>query len=136
MIDGYLIAAPRRALIEHALQLRASGVTLSSSSTFQSLLPDNGYTDCSALVYRNFAPLLEALPFATGMTEAPGELVAMLQAGAEPGLMCIYGEPDRIFGTGTGGDFFGSLPALGMAGALTGVRQPVRVEAEPVSSGG
>jgi hypothetical protein len=134
IVDGYLIAAPQRALIDHALH--SSGVTLSGSSTFQALLPDNGYADCSALVYRNFTGLLESLQSVTQRTEASGELAAMLEAGAEPSLLCVYGESDRIFVTGNGGDFFGTLPVLGMAGALTRVGHPVSVGQKPVSSRG
>jgi hypothetical protein len=136
MVDGYAIAAPQRALIEHALQGRSSGVTLSSSGAFRDLLPDNGYADCSALVYRNFGQVLDSLPAATRMTEAPGELVALLEHGAEPSLLCVYGETDRILVSGTGGGFFGTLPVLGLAGALAGSDMPVQIEREPVSSRG
>jgi hypothetical protein len=136
MVDGYAIAAPQRALIELALQSRASGVTLARSGPFLALLPDNGYTDCSALVYRNFGVLLESLPATTRMTETSGELVALLEHGAEPSLLCVYGETDRILATGTGGGFFGTLPALGLAGALSGVERPHQIEREPVSSRG
>jgi hypothetical protein len=136
VVDGYLIATPQRALIEHALQGRSSGVTLSSSGAFRSLLPDNGYADCSALVYRNFGEVLDSLPDASRMTEAPGELVALLEHGAEPSLLCVYGEPDRIIASGTGGGFFGTLPVLGLSGALTELERPHQSERKPVSSGG
>jgi hypothetical protein len=136
MVDGYAVAAPQRALIEHALQGRSSGVTLASSAAFLALLPDNGYTDCSALLYRNFGNVLDSLPVASRMTDGAGELVALLEHGAEPTLLCVYGEADRILVNGTGGGFFGTLPALGLAGALGGPHAPVHIEREPVSSRG
>lgn len=136
MVDGYAIAAPQRALIEHALQGRASGVTLADSAGFLELLPDNGYANCSALVYRNFGELLNSLPATTRMTETSGELAALLEHGAEPSLLCVYGEPDRILVSGTGGDFFGTLPVLGLSGVLKGAERPHQSEREPVSSRG
>ncbi len=135
MVDGYAVAAPQRALIEHALQGRSSGVTLASSAAFLALLPDNGYADCSALFYRNFGNVLDSLPVASRMTDGAGELVALLEHGGEPSLVCVYGEADRILVSGTGGGFFGTLPALGLAGAL-GPHAPVHIEREPVSSRG
>jgi hypothetical protein len=60
--DGYLLAGPSRALIEQAIAQRDSGVNLTTSDQFRSLLPDNGYTDCSALVYRDLGSLIDAVP--------------------------------------------------------------------------
>ena len=61
-IDGYLVAAPSRAVIDQAIAYRAADVTLTGSGVFQSLLPDNGFTNCSALVYRDLGSLIDAIP--------------------------------------------------------------------------
>jgi ferric-dicitrate binding protein FerR (iron transport regulator) len=113
-IDGYLVAAPSRALIDQSIAYRAAGVTLASSGTFQALLPDNGYTDCSALVFRDLGSLLDAIP-----PEMLGELefADALSDGLSQGLVCVFGEDDRITASATGGSLIGLASTLGMCGA-------------------
>jgi hypothetical protein len=115
MVDGYLVVAPERALIEQALQFRASGVNLPNSGAFRDLLPDNGYTDCSALVYRNFGRLADVVPTAA-LDELPPETTDAL---AEPSLFCVYGERDRIVVSGTGSTVFGAAPAFGLSSLMS-----------------
>jgi hypothetical protein len=55
--DGYLIAAPSRALLEQAVSLKASGVSLASSRKFHDLLGQDGQVNVSALFYRNLGDL-------------------------------------------------------------------------------
>ncbi len=111
---GYLLAAPSRALIEQAIAQRESGVNLTTSDRFRALLPDNGYTDCSALVYRDLGSLLDAVP-----PEVIGELeiVDALSDDLSSGLVCVFGEADRITASATGGSLVGLASTLGMAGA-------------------
>ena len=113
-IDGYLVAAPSQALIDQAIDYRAAGVTLADSGVFQSLLPDNGYSDCSALVYRDLGSLIDAIP-----PEMLGELefADALSDGLSQGLVCIFGENDRITVSATGGSLIGLASTLGMTGA-------------------
>jgi hypothetical protein len=119
IVDGYLIAAPQRALIDQALQYQASEVTLARSSQFRDLLPDNGYADCSALVYRNLAPLVDAFPATPQLSDVPPEMIDVLQQSAEPGLLCVYGESDRILATSTGGGLFNTLQGAGLTTVLS-----------------
>ena len=113
-IDGYLLAAPSRALIEKAISYRTSGVTLTNSSAFRALLPDNGYTDCSALVYRDLGSLIDAVP-----PELIGELefADALSDGLSEGLVCVFGAENRITASATGGSLVGLASTLGMTGA-------------------
>jgi len=113
-MDGYLVAAPSRALIEQAISYRASEVTLTTSSAFRALLPDNGYTDCSALVYRDLGSLIDAVP-----PEMLGELefADALSDGLSQGLVCVFGEADRITASATGGSLVGIASTLGISGA-------------------
>jgi hypothetical protein len=113
-IDGYLVAAPSQALIDQAIDYRTAGVTLSSSGVFQALLPDNGYSVCSALVYRDLESLLDAIP-----PEMLGELefADALSDGLSQGLVCVFGENDRITASATGGSLIGLASTLGMCGA-------------------
>lgn len=111
---GYLLAASSRALIEQAISQRASGINLTTSDEFRSLLPDNGYTDCSALVYRDLGSLIDAVP-----AEMLGELemADALSDDLSSGLVCVFGENDRITASATGGSLVGLASTLGMAGA-------------------
>ena len=113
-VDGYLVMAPSRALIEQAIDYRASGVTLPASSAFRALLPANGYTDCSALVYRDLDGLIGAVP--EGMLDELG-LADTLSDGLGKGLVCIFGEVDRVTASATGGSLVGLASTLGLAGA-------------------
>ena len=115
MVDGFLIAAPQRALVERALHHRDSGTTLPRSASFAELMPRNGYSDCSALVYRNLVPVADMV----GQAGLPGvnqEAMALLAEMSVPGLYCVYGEPRRILLSGTGGSLLGSVPLLGFHG--------------------
>jgi len=113
-VDGYLVAAPSHALIEQSIAYRAAGATLASSGVFQALLPDNGYTVCSALVYRDLGSLIDAVP-----PEMLGELefADALSDGLSQGLACVFAEDDRITASATGGSLIGLASTLGMCGA-------------------
>jgi hypothetical protein len=113
-VDGYLVAAPSRALIDQSIAFRMAGTTLASSRVFQSLLPDNGYTDCSALVYRDLGSLIDAIP-----PEMLGELefADALSDGLSQGLVCVFGEDDRIVASATGGSLIGLASTIGLCGA-------------------
>jgi ferric-dicitrate binding protein FerR (iron transport regulator) len=131
--DGYLVAAPSRALIEQAISYRESGVTLSTSSVLRGLLPDNGYTDCSALIYRDLGSLIDAVP-----SEMLGEFefADALSDGLSQGLVCVFGEADRITATATGGSLVGLASTLGMSGAAIAEKKVIEEvkETEAVSS--
>jgi len=132
-IDGYLVAAPSQALIDQSIAYRAADVTLAGSGVFQALLPDNGYSDCSALVYRDLGSLIDAIP-----PEMLGELefADALSDGLSQGLVCVFGEDDRITASATGGSLIGLASTLGMCGAEYAQQNVVEEveETEAVSS--
>jgi len=133
--DGYLIVAPSTAIVEQALQYRNSGVTLPSSATFQELMPRDGYTDCSALVWRNLDAVLDSVP-ASALGQLPPEALAMIEDGGGPALICAYGTDGRIEAKGTGDSLLGSAPILGLGGLLHAAPKPPSHAADPVSSAG
>jgi hypothetical protein len=100
--DGYLIAAPSRALLEQAIATRASGSTLATSSKLQALLPHDDQINVSAFLYQNLGPALDpfagaihaATNAAGGAGRAPG--LARLLTVSGPSLTYAYGEDDRI----------------------------------------
>jgi len=99
--DGYLIAAPSRALVERAIQNRAAGYTLARSQNFAALLPRDRYADFSGVVYQNMGPTLGPLLAALKSKVAPGAEQKKAVEGAvaelaRPMLVTVYGEEDRI----------------------------------------
>jgi hypothetical protein len=122
--DGYLVAGPSRALIEHAIQLRSSGVTLATTAKFRDLLGPDGQVNVSALIYTNIAPIAQSasalIPNAATDGKAghhgPASLGKLL-AGQGPTLYYAYAEPDRIVFAGSNqnplGLNLGTLASLG-----------------------
>ena len=115
-IDGYMVIGPSQGVVDQAIAQRASGVNLSGSDDFRALLPDNGYTDCSALVYRDLDSLMNALP-ADLLEEF--EIAGTLGDGLSTGLVCVFGGDDRITASATGGSLLGISSVLGMATAIS-----------------
>jgi len=121
--DGYLVAGPSRALIEQAIQLRSSGVTLATTAKFRDLLGPDGQVNVSALIYTNIAPIAQSasalIPNSVGKqggSDGPAALGKML-AGQGPTLYYAYAEPDRIVFAGSNqnplGLNLGTLASLG-----------------------
>lgn len=122
--DGYLIAAPSTALLDRTLQMAAAGISITTSETFRSLLPDNGETHVSALVFQDLGSVLgegSGLPSA-GHQEGDPDLATFLAAAREtpPMLGWAYGREDSIeLAASTGGGLFG----FGLWGMLTGAME-------------
>ena len=119
-VDNYMIAAPDMGTISRAIQTREAGFTLTHSSTFQALLPTDGYTNFSAIFYHNIGPvvgpLAEQLKASGALTPQQRRSVDALTANAAPGLIYAYGEPDRIVvasNTGFMGFDLGTLLTMG-----------------------
>ncbi len=116
--NGYLVAAPSRALLEQSLNNRESGNTLVRSTRFMSALPQDGNTNFSAIFYHDLAPLIQ--PFAeklrnTGgaeLTEEQRRTLGSIDANAPPTLVYAYAQGDRItLAANTEGGAFGLSPA-------------------------
>jgi hypothetical protein len=122
-IDSYMIAAPDVDTIGRALQTRQVGYTLTHSSTFQALLPNDGYTNFSAIFYHNIGPVVgpiaEQLKSSGTLTQQQRQSIEALTANSTPGLIYAYGEPDRIVvasNTGFMGFDLGTLLTMGNNG--------------------
>ncbi len=115
--NGYLVAAPSRALLEQSLRNRDAGNTLVRSSRFMSALPQDGNTNFSAVFYHDLAPLIGAV--AEKMKNAGGELTeeqrqafGSIDANAPPTLAYAYAQGDRItLSANTEGGAFGLSPS-------------------------
>ena len=89
--DGYLLAGSSQALLDEAIQNRASGYTLPRSAGFTALIPHDQYANFSAAIYYNastLSPLLEQFSKQPAVEE--------LTANLKPTLIAAYGENDRI----------------------------------------
>jgi hypothetical protein len=124
-VDNYLIAAPDMGTLSAAIQSRAAGYTLAHSSTFQALLPSDGYTNFSAIFYHNIGPVLGPLvaqvKSSGALTARQQQSIDALTANSAPGLIYAYGEPDRIVvatNTGFMGFDLGTLLTMGNNGPL------------------
>ena len=124
-VDSYLIAAPDIATLSGAIRGRQSGNTLPHSATFQALLPKDGYTNFSAIFYHNIGPvvgpLVDQIKAVGALTAPQQKSIATLQANTAPGLIFVYGEPDRIVvasDTGFMGFDLGTLMTMGQGSFL------------------
>jgi len=123
--DSYLVAGPDIATLSQAIQGRQSGNTLTHSPTFQALLPSDGYTNFSAIFYHNIGPvigpLVDQIKAVGTLTAQQQKSIATLQENTAPGLIYVYGEPQRIVvasNTGFMGFDLGTLMTLGQGGAF------------------
>jgi hypothetical protein len=122
-VDNYLVAAPDMGTISRAIQSREAGYMLAHSSAFQALLPNDGYTNFSAIFYHNIGPvvgpLAAQLKSSGALTPQQQQSVDALTAYSAPGLIYAYGEPDRIVvasNTGFMGFDLGTLLTMGHNG--------------------
>lgn len=124
-VDSYVIAAPDIATLSLAIRDRRSGNTLTHSQSFQALLPSDGYTNFSAIFYHNIGPvvgpLVQQIKAVGTLTPQQQKSIATLQANTAPGLIYVYGEPNRIVvasDTGFMGFDLGTLLTMGQGGAF------------------
>ena len=124
-VDSYLIAGPDINTVSGAIRNRQSGNSLPHSPTFQALLPSDGYTNFSAIFYHNIGPvvgpLVDQIKAVGTLTAQQEKSIATLQANTAPGLIYVYGEPNRIVvasDTGFMGFDLGTLMTLGQGGAF------------------
>jgi hypothetical protein len=102
--SGYLVAAPSRAMVLQAISVRDSGVTLTKSSTFTSLLPKDQHTNVSGIVYQNLASV--AQPLVAEMNPNEAQSFQTIVGNARPSLLVAYGDSDRVE-LATTGRYFG-----------------------------
>lgn len=97
--NGYLIAAPTRALLARALQAKASGAGITRTTMFTSMIPRDHYADFSAVVYQNLGNTLAPLAGLLGAlapSHADAHAPIPNMSNLKPFLIAAYGEPDRI----------------------------------------
>jgi hypothetical protein len=103
-VSGYLVATPSQALLLKAIKIRESGITLANSSRFKSLLPKDGHTNASGVIYQNLASV--AGPLGEQLNPQEAQSLQVIAGNAAPSLICAYGDEDRIE-IATNSKFFG-----------------------------
>jgi hypothetical protein len=120
-VDGYLLASNNEGTLTQAIQNRQAGYTLVSSPNFRKQLPSDNFANFSAILYNNLSSTLGTVASGlkgSGALSAPQQqAMAALAASSVPGLICVYGEPDRIVAA-TRGSFVGFN-----LGTLAGIQQ-------------
>lgn len=99
-VDGYWLLGSSRAQLMKAISNRTAGLTLPRSPDFRSLMPQDGHTYFSGLMYYNFGstlgPIVDQLK-STGMLSPQTQAQAdSLMTNRAPSLIYVYGETDRI----------------------------------------
>jgi hypothetical protein len=120
--NGYMVAAPTRALVDRALSYRESGYTLLNSRRFRSTLPEDGNTNFSAIFYHDLAPLLKPLAErVANNSNGEQQSITQMAADAPPTLAYVYAQNERIvLAANTEGGPFGLSPGslLGLPNAF------------------
>jgi FecR protein/Protein of unknown function (DUF3352)/Putative zinc-finger len=124
-VDSYLVAAPDIGTLSRSIRDRQAGNTLTHSSTFQALLPNDGYTNFSGIFYHNtgpiIGPLVEQIKSTGTLTAQQQQSISALQENTAPGLIYVYGEPQKIVAasnTGFMGFDLGTLMTMGRGGSF------------------
>ncbi len=118
--DGYLIAAPSRALVDRAIRYHESGYTLVHSPRFIAALPEDRNPNFSAFVYQNLTSMIGSVAGRVG--GASGKMSEDKQAAlksltdAAPVLAYAYAYGDRIvFSANSEGKPFALTPGTLMS---------------------
>jgi len=122
-VNGYMIVAASRALVERALTTQESGYSLLRSSKFTAGLPADGNANFSAVFYHNIGALVPAGLASTAdkLPSGPQQAMKAIASDMQPTLAYAYAQGDSItFIANTDGGPFGLSPAmlLGMPNAL------------------
>ncbi len=122
-IDGYMVAAPSKILLDRTLSNRRNGLTLTRSPRFTSLLPQDGRINFSAVGYSDLGsmagPLLRQLQNVGGNGETSSGVIEAIRDSAHS-LAYAYGEPDRIVlaGSSEGGLFSSGMSLMSLSSLM------------------
>jgi ferric-dicitrate binding protein FerR (iron transport regulator) len=121
--SGFLIAAPTRALLTQALQVKMTGASVAHAAGFTAMLPRDPYENFSAVIYQNLGNTLAPLVGLLGAFQPPGggprPPMPRLD-NLKPFLIAAYGEPDRIT-IASNGDVPGMSLNSFLSGGLFGI---------------
>lgn len=99
--SGYLVASSSDANVLIAIGNKQAGNTLASSNNFRAKLPPDGYANFSAMVYSNLGSSVGDLAKQLN-SSGKQQVLSGLIANSGPGLVCVYGDADRIVAAAKG----------------------------------
>jgi hypothetical protein len=138
-VDSYLVAAPSLGLLQSAIQNREAGNTLTRSAAFRNAMPMDGYNNFSGILYQNLGSvvggLVEQSKAIPGVTDSQRQLLDSFRQKSGPGLICLYGEPDRIVVASSSGFMGFNLDTL-LALQSQGLREIPHLIAGAMNKGG
>jgi hypothetical protein len=112
-VDGYLVAAPQKALVLRAAEVHATGDTILTAPKLEALLPKDGPLDFSMLAFQDVGGTLGALARTLGA--APGSAASDLSSSGAS-LAWAWAEPSRVV-FGSAGSGISDLASLAAASA-------------------
>ncbi len=112
-VDGYLVAAPQKALVLRAAEVHATGDTILTAPKLEALLPKDGPLDFSMLAFQDVGGTLGALARTIGA--APGSAASDLSSSGAS-LAWAWAEPSRVV-FGSAGSGISDLASLAAASA-------------------
>lgn len=114
--QGYLVAGPSRAVVERALQIESSGVTLPRSAKFRGALPAGSDANFSALLYHDLGSLVGSYAGQIARASGADKKTVMALTGG-PTLVTARALGDHIaFAGRSGGSAIGLTPDVLFAG--------------------
>ncbi len=122
-VEGYLVVAPSRALLDRAIRVHESGFAFKDAAKFTALLPHDGRNNFSALLYQDLGDVLQVVAQRVGqgtLSQEQQQALDALAAENPTTLGYAYGEDDRIIlAANSRGDLLSALllQLLGIGGA-------------------
>jgi hypothetical protein len=119
---GYMLIAPRRALLTEAIRIHDSGNSIGRSAAFRAEMPPDGRDIASGIMYQNVESIARSIPAAvtdplSGSMQNELKQMSALQK-SWPKVAVVYGEQDRILGAAKGSFGINIASMLGMQGMV------------------
>jgi hypothetical protein len=100
-VDGYLVAAPEKALVLRAAEVHRTGDTLLTAPKLVALMPKDGPLDFSMLAYQDVGGILGSLARSVGA--APGSAASQLESSGASLAWAWAGPSSIVFGSSGAG---------------------------------
>jgi hypothetical protein len=105
-VDGYLVVASGTPVLNRAMRIHDNGGSLNHSQRFTSLMPTDGQTNFSAVVYYNLSKIADSVNTVVDATQAvtpqQKQAIQELADSTKPTLIYAYGQADQIQIASTG----------------------------------
>jgi hypothetical protein len=105
-VDGYLVVASGTPMLNRAMRIHDNGGSLNHSQRFTSLMPTDGQTNFSAVVYYNLSKIADSVNTIVDATQAvtpqQKQAIQELADSTKPTLIYAYGQADQIQIASTG----------------------------------